>query len=153
MMSYTGLPFSPIADSAHPNSTETSKMHSTLPSANAWVNVLGMMPIRKSTMCRCWAFSANPVTAEASSVLTSTLKPPPGLKRWPPINPISSETVEMISKYSSALPPTRPTFFKSRMPAMPVTTVQKTTGPMIILISLMNASPNGLRSAAKSGQK
>ena len=53
----------------------------------------------------------------------------------------------------SALPPTRPTFFMSSMPAMPVTTVQKMIGAMIILMSLMNASPNGFIASPVSGQK
>ena len=51
------------------------------------------------------------------------------------------------------MPPTRPTFFMSSMPAMPVTTVQKMTGAMIILISLMKPSPSGFISTASVGQK
>jgi hypothetical protein len=39
------------------------------------------------------------------------------------------------------------------MPAMPVATVRKMTGAMIIFTSLMNASPSGFRLAPKSGQK
>ena len=43
-----------------------------------------------------------------------------------------------------ALPNTRPTVESCDMPAMPVTMVRKITGAMIILTSLMNASPSGL---------
>jgi hypothetical protein len=50
------------------------------------------------------------------------------------------------------LPPTRPTFFMSLMPAMPVTTVQKMIGPMIILISLIKPSPSGFMATPVSGQ-
>ncbi len=81
------------------------------------------------------------------------LKPTPGFSACEANRPISSAKVETISKYSSALPPTRPTFFMSRMPAMPDTTVQKMIGPMIILISLMKASPSGFISTPVSGQK
>jgi len=42
-----------------------------------------------------------------------------------------------------ALPNTRPTVDSWVMPAMPVTMVRKITGAMIILISLMKASPSG----------
>ena len=52
----------------------------------------------------------------------------------------------------SALAPTRPTFFMSFMPAMPVTTVQNTISEITILISLMKPSPSGFMSTATSGQ-
>ena len=58
-----------------------------------------------------------------------------------------------ISKYSSAMAPVRPTAFMLSMPAMPVTTVQKITGAMIILISLTKPSPRGFISAPRSGEK
>ncbi|MNN82068.1 hypothetical protein D3C81_1989580 [compost metagenome] len=67
IMVYTGLPLSPIADKAQPKSTEISRMHRMLPSASAETNVFGMILIRNSTIPRCCAFSAKPVTAEASS--------------------------------------------------------------------------------------
>jgi len=66
---------------------------------------------------------------------------------------MTSESVDTISKYSSALPPTRPTFFMSPIPAMPVTTVQKMIGPITILMSLMNASPSGFIFTASDGAK
>ncbi len=48
---------------------------------------------------------------------------------------------------------TRPTLSRSRMPAMPVTTVRKITGAMIIFTSLMKPSPSGLRLSPTPGQK
>ncbi len=56
------------------------------------------------------------------------------------------------SKYSSASAPVLPTAFMLSMPAMPVTTVQKMMGAIIILISLMKPSPSGLNCAALSGK-
>ena len=50
-----------------------------------------------------------------------------------------------------ALSPTRPNAFKSLMPAMPVTTVRKMTGVMIILTSLMKPSPSGFSARPVSG--
>ncbi len=50
-------------------------------------------------------------------------------------------------------PPVLPTFFMSSMPAMPVTTVQKMIGAIIILMSLMNASPNGFIASPSFGSK
>jgi hypothetical protein len=57
------------------------------------------------------------------------------------------------SKYTSALTPTRPTFARSRIEAMPCTMVQKITGAIIILIRPMNASPSGLSAAPVFGKK
>ncbi len=50
---------------------------------------------------------------------------------------------------ATALPATRPTERSSRMPAMPVTSVRKITGAMIIFTSLMKASPSGFSLPAK----
>ncbi len=86
-----------------------------------------------------------------SSVAGSTLKPAPGFATLATTRPMASAKVETTSKYSSALPPTRPIFFMSCMPAIPATTVQKITGAMIILISLMKPSPNGFIAVPTSG--
>ena len=91
------------------------------------------------------------VIALVSSLDGSALNPAPGRRTLPISMPISKARVETTSKYSSALPPTRPTFFMLPMPAMPDTTVQNTTRPIIILISLMNMSPSGFMSMAVSG--
>ena len=52
-----------------------------------------------------------------------------------------------------ALATTRPTVLRLLMLAMPVTTVRKMTGAMIILTSLMKPSPKGFMAAPFSGQK
>ncbi len=57
------------------------------------------------------------------------------------------------SKYRRANPPVFPTFFMSSIPAIPRTTVQKMIGAIIILISLMNPSPNGFISFPSSGNR
>ena len=79
--------------------------------------------------------------------------PEPGWIRLTTSRPMSSATVDTTSKYSRARPPVLPTFFMSSMPAMPTTTVQKMMGAMIILISLMKASPSGFILAPSSGWK
>ena len=47
--------------------------------------------------------------------------------------------------------PALPTAFRFDIDAMPCTTVQKMTGAMIILMSLMKASPSGFICTAISG--
>ncbi len=64
---------------------------------------------------------------------------------------MTSARVETTSKYSSALMPTRPIFFKSPMPAMPETTVVKMIGAISILINLMKPSPSGRIVAPQPG--
>ena len=80
------------------------------------------------------------------------LKPAPVGMRFPTATANTSATVVTASKYSSALPPTRPTFLKLPMPAIPVTTVQKITSAMIIDMSRMNASPSGRMASAVLGR-
>ena len=57
------------------------------------------------------------------------------------------------SKYSSALPPTRPTLCMLSIEAMPTTTVQKMTGAMTILIRFTNEVPTGSRATPTSGAR
>jgi hypothetical protein len=49
--------------------------------------------------------------------------------------------------------PVFPSAFTSPTPAMPTTTVQKTTGATIIRIRRMNASPSGRMDAPADGKK
>ncbi len=81
----------------------------------------------------------------------SILKPLPGRTKLPTISPMSNAMVETTSKYRRALPPTRPTFFMSSMPAIPVTRVQKITKVMIMVIKRMKASPSGFIAMAVEG--
>ena len=70
--------------------------------------------------------------------------PAPGCTTLATTSPTTRARVEKNRKYAMALPKTRPTVESCDMPAMPVTMVRKITGAMIILTSLMNASPSGL---------
>ncbi len=51
----------------------------------------------------------------------------------------------------SAFRPTRPTFFRSPIEAMPWTMVQKMIGAIIILMSAMKASPSHLSDLPVAG--
>jgi len=62
-----------------------------------------------------------------------------------------SARVVTISKYNNALAPTRPTFFRSPMPAKPTTTVEKMIGPISIFTRLTKASPSGFSSTPHLG--
>ncbi len=77
--------------------------------------------------------------------------PWPGWTTLTTIRPMTRASVVTTSKYSSAFSPTRPTSFMSPIFAMPTTTVQNTIGAIIILISLMKASPSGLAAVPVSG--
>ena len=80
-------------------------------------------------------------------------RPLPGLSAVTTTRPITSASVDTTSKYTSARRPMRPTSFTSPICAMPTTTVVNTIGAIIILISLMNASPSGRMAAARSGER
>ncbi|BBU95048.1 hypothetical protein BML2526_01960 [Providencia rettgeri] len=69
------------------------------------------------------------------------------------IRPIINAMVEKVMKYNIALPATLPTAFMFDMPEIPVTTVKKITGAIIILTILMNASPSGFNDSPMSGKK
>ena len=51
------------------------------------------------------------------------------------------------------MPPTRPTFFRLSMPAIPETTVQKMISVMIIEMRRIKASPRGFMAMARAGLK
>jgi hypothetical protein len=89
--------------------------------------------------------------ALVSSLATSIFIPRPGPQRFTTVKPTINARVLTISKYSRARPPVRPTFFISSVPAMPSTTVVKMIGAMIILMSLMKASPRGFMAAPHAG--
>ena len=61
--------------------------------------------------------------------------PTPGSNKLTRIRPSVSETSDALTNQSIALPPTRPTAPASAMCPMPTTSVENTSGPMIILIS------------------
>ncbi len=66
--------------------------------------------------------------------LTTLCTPSPGWKTLTRTRPRLSDTSDALTNQSIALPPTRPTAPVSDMWPMPTTSVEKTSGPMIILI-------------------
>ena len=66
----------------------------------------------------------------------------PGVSRLPTTRPIASANVDIVTKYTSANPPTLPTVAALRSDPMPSTIVQKITGVMIILIRSTNMVPS-----------
>ncbi len=78
--------------------------------------------------------------------------PAPGCTTFTITSPTISAMLLTTSKYSSASAPVLPIAFMFSMPAMPVTTVQKMIGAIIILMSLMKPSPSGLNCVAVSGE-
>ncbi len=124
------------------------------PCANASTIFLGMMFIRNSTVdCGALAVVVMVFRAVTSNLVASIFIPAPGRIIFMARSPINKAIVVRTSKYNSDLAPTDPTFFRSCMPAMPVTIVQKITGPIIIFTSLIKPSPKGLRLTAVSGLK
>ena len=67
--------------------------------------------------------------------LTTLWTPAPGWNRLTRISPSVSDTTDALTNQIIALPPTRPTVPASAMWPMPATSVEKTSGAMIILIS------------------
>ena len=66
---------------------------------------------------------------------------------------VGDAIVEKNRKYAKAFAATRPTAAISRMPAIPVTSVRKITGAMIIFTSLIKPSPSGFSDSPTWGQK
>ncbi|MNN53341.1 hypothetical protein D3C81_1680860 [compost metagenome] len=64
----------------------------------------------------------------------------PGWSTVAMIRPSVSDTSEAVMNHASAFTPTRPTVLASPMWAMPMTSVEKTSGAMIILISRRKTS-------------
>ena len=64
----------------------------------------------------------------------------PGWNRFASTRPRTSDTSDAVTNQPIALPNTRPTDEASPMCAMPTTSVEKTSGPISILISRRNTS-------------
>jgi hypothetical protein len=64
----------------------------------------------------------------------------PGRRTETMISPRVRDSKEAVRNQPMVFKPTRPTVFESPMCAMPTTSVEKTNGAMIILISLKNRS-------------
>ena len=151
--SVIGCALSPTEANATPNNTEINKTCRILPSTNGLNTVVGMMFIKKAVSVLSCAFATYSDTFSEVNDAGSIFNPAPGSIILATTIPITSANVEKVTKYSIAFPATRPTAFMSFIPAIPVTTVRKITGAMIILTSLINASPNGFKPAPKSGKK
>ncbi len=148
-----GRPRSPKCMSAKANTTEKNSTCRMLPSAKAPTTLLGKMWKMKSYQWEIVPCSMSPPTVSVTLILpTSALTPAPGFVTFMTTSPRTSATVVMSSKYSSAFPPIRPTFFTLSIDAMPATTVQKMTGVMTILIRLTNARPTGSSAIPVSGE-
>ena len=78
--------------------------------------------------------------------------PTPGCHRLTATSAKTSATSVIASNQISAFSATRPTRFMSFMEAMPCTTVQKITGPMIMRMRLTKRSPSGCICAPSSGR-
>lgn len=109
------------------------------------------MPTTKSMKPCSLALVAYFCTESAWSWPGTMFMPAPGRTRLTTSRPMPSAKVVTTSKYSSALPPTLPTFFRLPIEEMPVTTVRKTMGPITILTILMNRSPSGFICTATDG--
>ena len=99
-------------------------------------------------VCCCRAIAAN---ADVS-VLAGRATPAPGLNTFTSTRPMTSATVVASSNQTIALRPMRPIARKSPVPAMPTTSVEKSSGAMIILIIRRNRSATGLISTPNNGQ-
>ena len=142
-------PASPTAVSATPNSTEKNTTGSSSPLANAATMLLGTMCSRNSSVLCCAPVAVYLLTSPITIVEIS--RPAPGFVTFTMTRPIANASVDTNSKYSSALPPTRPSLRRSAMLAMPWTIVRKMIGVITIFTRLMNVSPRGLSDLPVSG--
>ena len=86
-----------------------------------------------------------PMTSFAP-LISALLKsmPKPGLNIFTNTSPINKLTKEAVTNHNMALPPTRPTVFKSPSFAIPTTKVVNTNGAMIICTNLKKMVVNNL---------
>ena len=86
------------------------------------------------------------------SVPAGRATPAPGWNTFTSTRPMTSATVVASSNQTIALRPMRPIARRSPVPAMPTTSVEKSSGAMIILIIRRNRSATGLISTPNDGQ-
>lgn len=91
-----GSPDAPIAWSANPAISATTRVWSTLPSVKAETMVVGIMPSRKSAVDSPPALAA--ALSLASFVASVIWRPEPGSIRLPTSRPMASATVDMARK-------------------------------------------------------
>lgn len=82
--------------------------------------------------------------APAAAPIDGRETPTPGWRMFTTTSPTMSARQLATSNQIIALPPRRPSFLKSPVPAIPTISVLKISGTTIILIMRMKASPSGL---------
>ena len=97
--------------------------------------------------CECAIVESEAVSAPAGSAT-----PAPGRITFTITSPITRAMVVASSNHTIAFRPMRPTAFRSPVPAMPMTRVEKMSGARIILISRRNRSASGRMATPVSGQ-
>ncbi|ADH08073.1 hypothetical protein BMB171_C3263 [Bacillus thuringiensis BMB171] len=148
--SITGCPFFPNIVNPAPNKMEKNRTCKISPLANASNMLDGTICKKKSIhfiscpLCT-YCETSPPFSFEGSN-------PSPGRTTFATMIPIIKAAVVTISKYNSAFPPTRPTFFILPILAIPSTIVKKIIGAITILIILMNVSPIGFICCPTLGQ-
>ena len=117
------------SESAMANRMLNTTTCNTWPSATDLAIFSGKTWSRMSvTVCRGAAASCS------ACAVGGSLTPTPALLTLMAAKPMNSATVVTTSKYTSALIPIRPIFFRSAWPAMPTTSVPNSSGAMMVLI-------------------
>ena len=125
-----GLPMSPSAASATPKNIEKTTICRISLLAIASANDLGTRWVTNS-------LSVNEAVLRlVAAPMSGSGKPRslPGCSRLASTSPMSNETMEAMTNQPSALAKMRPTLLASPMWAIPTTSVEKTSGPISILI-------------------
>jgi hypothetical protein len=89
----------------------------------------------------CWLRA---MAASSCVSATGRVTPAPGRNTFIITRPTTSATVVASSNQRIALRPMRPIARRSPLPAMPTTSVENSSGAMIILIMRRNTSASGL---------
>ena len=129
----TGRPRSPIDATAIAKSSAKTTICSTSFSASAFTMLVGTIETRWSCVVRCTAFAVISFVSFVISV--ARLTPSPGRTRFTAKRPITSASSVAAVNQTIARSPSRPTDFKSPAPAMPTTSVLKSSGAISSLIS------------------
>ncbi|EZP72139.1 hypothetical protein BV96_02271 [Sphingomonas paucimobilis] len=123
-----GLPLSPMAVSATPTNREKTTICKMEFSA-----IAPTMEVGKTCRTKSLKLSASVFTPDSAPDRTR-FSPSPGAKKLTKMRPSVSEIRLAMMNQASARPPIRPSAALSPIWAMPATSVEKTSGAMIILI-------------------
>ena len=97
----------------------------------------------------CWFFAIAASSCVSAAIGSET--PAPGRNTFIITSPMTSAIVVASSNQRIAFSPMRPMAFRSPLPAMPTTSVENSSGAMIILIMRRNMSARGLIADADGG--